>query len=45
VKEILGIPSPIRVVSLLAIGDPENASPAEKDRLPLEAIVKYEQWQ
>jgi hypothetical protein len=32
-------------VALLAIGYPENASPAEKDRLPLEAIVKHEQWE
>jgi nitroreductase len=45
VKEILGIPSPIRVVALLAIGYPEDPSPVEKNRLPLEAIVKYEKWE
>jgi len=45
VKEILGIPSQIRVVALLAIGYPEDPSPVEKERLALEAMVKYEQWQ
>ena len=44
VKEILGIPSQIRVVALLPIGYPEDPSPVAKNRLPLEAIVKYEQW-
>lgn len=45
VKEILGIPSRIRVVALLAVGYPEDPSPVQKDRLALEAIVKYERWQ
>jgi nitroreductase len=45
VKEILGIPSQIRVVALLAIGYAEDPSPVEKERLALEAMVKYEQWQ
>lgn len=45
VKEILGIPSRIRVVALLAIGYPEDPAPVEKDCLALEAIVKLEQWQ
>ena len=44
VKEILGIPSPIRVVALLAVGYPDDPSPAEKDRRALETIVKYERW-
>ena len=45
VKEILGIPSRIRVVALLAVGYPEDPSPVQKTRLALEAIVKYERWQ
>jgi nitroreductase len=45
VKEILGIPARIRVVALLALGHPEDASPVEKDRLSLEAIVRHERWQ
>jgi len=44
VKEILGIPSPIRVVSLLAVGYPDDPSPVEKDRRALETIVKHERW-
>jgi nitroreductase len=44
VKEILGIPSQIRVVAMLALGHPTDPSPVEKRRLPLETIVKYERW-
>ena len=44
VKEILGIPPQIRVVALLPLGYPQDPSPVEKSRLPLEAIVKYERW-
>ena len=44
VKELLGIPSPIRVVGLLPIGYPEDASAVKKKRLPLGDIVKYERW-
>jgi len=45
VKEILGIPSRVRVVALLAVGYPEDPAPVEKNRLALEAIVKFERWQ
>jgi nitroreductase len=45
VKEILEIPAHIRVVELLPLGYPRDASPAEKNRLPLDDIVKYERWQ
>jgi len=45
VKEILGIPPRIRVVELLPIGYPLDASPVNKNRLPLKKIVKYERWQ
>jgi nitroreductase len=44
VKKILEIPPQIRVVGLLPIGYPKDASRVEKSRLPLEKIVKYEQW-
>lgn len=45
VKQILGIPPSIRVVELLPLGYPQDASAVEKKRLPLEKIVKYERWQ
>lgn len=45
VKEILHIPAHIRVVELLPIGYPQDPSRAEKQRLPLENIVRYEQWE
>ena len=45
VKEILHIPAQIRVVELLPIGYPQDPSHAEKQRLPLENIVRYEQWE
>ncbi|MFH1037545.1 MAG: nitroreductase family protein [PVC group bacterium] len=44
VKEILNIPPKIRVVELLPIGYPSDPGPAEKRRLPREAIVRYERW-
>ena len=44
VKDILSIPPHIRVVTLLPIGYPQNPTPVEKYRLPLEKIVKYERW-
>ncbi|MCK5256331.1 MAG: nitroreductase family protein, partial [Deltaproteobacteria bacterium] len=44
VKKILEIPPQIRVVGLLPIGYPKDASRVEKSRLPLEKIVKYERW-
>ena len=45
VRAILGIPSHIRVVALLPLGHPTDPTPAEKRRLPLEAIVKRERWE
>jgi nitroreductase len=45
VRAILGIPPHIRVVALLPLGYPADPRPAEKRRLPLEAIVKREQWE
>ena len=44
VKEILRIPPHIRVVELLPLGYPRDPSPVEKQRLPMERIVRYEQW-
>jgi nitroreductase len=44
VKEILRIPSEVRVVAMLALGHPTDPSPVEKRRHPLETIVKYDRW-
>lgn len=44
VKEILRIPQEIRAVALMPIGYPSDPSPVEKNRLPLDTIVKYEHW-
>jgi len=44
VKEILGIPTEIRVVALLPLGYPQDPAPVEKSRLPMDRIVKYECW-
>jgi nitroreductase len=44
VKEILGIPAAIRVVALLPLGYPANPEAEEKNRLPLETLVRYERW-
>lgn len=44
VKELLGIPEDIRVVELMPLGYPTDSSPREKNRLPLESIVRYEHW-
>ncbi len=44
VKEILSIPKGVRVVELLPIGYPVDASPADKNRMELDQIVRYEKW-
>ena len=44
VKEILGIPKEIRVVELMPIGYPVFKSVKEKNRLPMDKIVKYDSW-
>ena len=44
VKEILGIPEEVRVVELLPIGYPAVQSEKEKNRLPLEKIIKNGSW-
>ena len=43
VKAVLGIPPPVRVVELMAMGYPADA-PRDKSRLPLEQIVCHERW-
>lgn len=45
VKDILGIPSQVRVVELLPIGYPQDPAVMKKSRLAIEDIVKYEKWQ
>jgi len=44
VKEILNIPDHFRIVELLTMGFPRDASPIRKRRLPLEELVRYEAW-
>ena len=44
VKEILNIPSQIRVVVLMPVGYPRDPSQAVKTRLPMETIIKRELW-
>jgi nitroreductase len=44
VRDILGIPKDIRVVALLPLGYPLDASLKEKSRLSIDQIVKYERW-
>jgi nitroreductase len=44
VKEILGIPKDVRVVELMPIGYPAIQTMKEKNRLPLEKIIKFERW-
>jgi nitroreductase len=44
VQEILDIPEEIRVISLMSLGYPSDSSIAEKNRLPLDEILKYGSW-
>jgi nitroreductase len=45
VREILGIPAEVRVVQLMPLGYPlDEAPPAEKQRLSLDQIVRFERW-
>jgi len=45
-KRALGIPpgDDVRVLVLVPLGYPADPVPAEKPRLPLESIVRYEHW-
>jgi nitroreductase len=45
VKKIIDIPPHIQVVGLLPVGYPKDPSRAEKNRLALKELVKYERWQ
>ncbi len=44
VKDLLGIPPAIRVVQLMPLGYPRDASPAAKRRLALDQILRLERW-
>lgn len=44
VREILGIPEEIVIVELLPLGYPREPAKAAKNRLPLDEIVRYDQW-
>ncbi len=44
IKRLLYIPRNVRVVELLPIGYPTDATPKEKHRLSLDNIVMYDRW-
>jgi len=44
VKSILGIPAAVRVVELMCLGVPVDPTPAWKQRLERQQIVRYERW-
>jgi nitroreductase len=44
VKEILGIPKDVRVVQLMPIGYPTIQTIKEKNRLPMNEIIKQDCW-
>lgn len=44
VKEILGIPKEIQVIAIMPLGYPADGSIVDKKRLPLDQIVKYDNW-
>ncbi|MCP8313630.1 MAG: nitroreductase family protein, partial [archaeon] len=43
-KEILGIPSDIRVVAMTPLGYPDEVKGEVHDRKPLEEILHFEHW-
>jgi len=44
VKDILGIPEDVRVVEILPLGYPADASLKEKRRMPLGELVHWDRW-
>jgi nitroreductase len=44
VKEVLGIPSGIRVVAMTPLGYPDEVKGEVHDRKPVEEILHYEHW-
>ena len=44
VKEILSIPKEIRIIALMPIGYSSDLSIVDKQRLPFDQIVKYDNW-
>jgi nitroreductase len=44
VKQLLGIPSEVRIVHLMPLGYPVDPAPVAKGRLRLEEIVHRERW-
>ena len=44
VRRVLRIPTDVRVVELLTLGYPTDASPVTKNRLSLREVVRYERW-
>lgn len=44
VKETLKIPQEIRIISLMLLGYPLDPSIIDKQRLPIDQIVKFDKW-
>lgn len=44
VKQLLGIPEEIRVVSLMTMGYPGEERPANKGRLTISSILRFNKW-
>ena len=44
VKEILKIPEEIRIIALMPLGYSSDPSIVNKQRLPIDQIVKYDTW-
>lgn len=44
VKEILGIPSAVRVVQLMPVGYPADPAAVSKSRLGLDTLLHHERW-
>lgn len=44
IRNLLELPQNIRVVQLMPLGYPKDPAPKNKSRLPLDTIVKQEQW-
>ncbi len=44
VKDILDIPEEIKVVDLMPLGYPADSSAAEKRRMSLDEMVRYDSW-
>ncbi|NMC12752.1 MAG: hypothetical protein GYA34_07690 [Chloroflexi bacterium] len=44
VKQLLGIPEKIRVITIMPLGYPADVSTLREDRLPLSKTISCEHW-